>query len=230
MKWLIRQFRKLRNLRRIRRAARNNEIRIDPSDAHRLKFRVCGSGNVIKIPKLSGNGTLRIDIYGDDNHIEFGERVMIDDCLTIGIGQNHPNFGKANSSHVTIGNRCKFLACDLTMYNCHAGVEIGDETGFSFDTHIYNTDAHPVYLVDDLTRPINKVGVTKIGRRVWGCAKCTVLKNTVVADECILGWNSVVSGRFEEPNCAIVGNPARIVKRGITWRLRDENHRYIENV
>lgn len=42
-------------------------------------------------------------------------------------------------------------------------------------------------------------------------------KNAEIADGCIVGAETVVAKVFDEPDCAIAGNPAKIVKRGITW-------------
>ena len=42
-------------------------------------------------------------------------------------------------------------------------------------------------------------------------------KNVSIADNSIVGWGSIVTRRFDEPNVVIAGIPARIVKRGIDW-------------
>ena len=69
---------------------------------------------------------------------------------------------------------------------------------------IFNTDAHPVFNKD--TREIiNKVNGVEIGRHCWLGTNSTILKNTQIADDCIVGWGSVVSGKHLTPNCAIAG-------------------------
>lgn len=227
MKKLLQWYRGFRNMKRIRRLSKRNGIHVDRGDAHRLKIRIKGEGNVIEIPKLLGSGVIRIDICGDGNRIVFGRNVHVDRSLAISIGQDHPNFGKSNRSHVTIGDRCMFLGVDMAMYTSNSGIEIGDDTGISYDTHLYHTDAHPVYLIDDLTRPINHVGTMVLGKHVWVGGQATLLKNCRIGDDCIVGWGSVVSGKFPDPNCVLGGNPARIVKRGVTWKLHDP--KYTEN-
>ena len=54
-----------------------------------------------------------------------------------------------------------------------------------------------------------KTGMVKIG------------KNTKISDDSIIGWGSIVTKKFEEPNVVLAGNPAKIVKRGINWNFRD---------
>ena len=56
-----------------------------------------------------------------------------------------------------------------------------------------------------------------LGEHVWVGLGVTVLKGTVVAGHSILGAQAVVTGRFEAPNCAIAGNPARVIKRDVDW-------------
>ena len=60
----------------------------------------------------------------------------------------------------------------------------------------------------------------KIGNRVRIASNVTVCKNTEIADECIVGSQSVVAGKFTKPNCVLAGNPARVVKENVTWDRR----------
>ena len=45
-------------------------------------------------------------------------------------------------------------------------------------------------------------------------------KNVKIADNSIVGWGSIVTKEFNEPNVIIAGIPAKIVKRGINWDRR----------
>ena len=87
---------------------------------------------------------------------------------------------------------------------------------FSFNVNIYHTDAHPI-LDAKTNKIINKVKSCTIGNHVWLSANSTILKNAFIEHDCIVGWGSVVSGKFSDPFCAIASNPARVVKSGITW-------------
>ena len=42
----------------------------------------------------------------------------------------------------------------------------------------------------------------------------------IIADNSIVGWGSIVTKEFNEPNVIIAGIPAKIVKRGINWDRR----------
>ena len=49
--------------------------------------------------------------------------------------------------------------------------------------------------------------------------KATVLKGAAVAGSSVVGACSVVSKRFYRPHCVIAGNPARVLREGVDWRI-----------
>ncbi len=53
-------------------------------------------------------------------------------------------------------------------------------------------------------------GEIRIGNNVHIGLNCTILPNTEIGDNCIIGAGSVVRGKFKE-NSVIVGNPARVI-------------------
>ena len=67
-----------------------------------------------------------------------------------------------------------------------------------------------------------------IGNHCWIGANSTILKNTTIADDSIIGWGGVVSGSYSQSHCAIAGNPARVVKTNITWDSKSFND-YVDN-
>lgn len=42
-------------------------------------------------------------------------------------------------------------------------------------------------------------------------------KNVKISDNSIVGWGSIVTRKFDEPNVIIAGIPAKVVKRGVNW-------------
>ena len=44
-----------------------------------------------------------------------------------------------------------------------------------------------------------------------------------IGDNSIVGWGSIVTRRFDEPNVILAGIPAKVVKRGINWDRRSLN-------
>lgn len=219
----------LHNGRRLSRAiAAGNEITLCRQDLARIKLKIRGKGNVIRIGRLHpGAGTITISLFADNSRIEIGEGLSVSRELSINMGQNHPNFGRVVSSSVRIGEETSLESVDIGILNSRAHVEIGPRCMFSFGITLYQTDAHPIYELGT-DRILNRVGTMKIGEHVWIGAQATLLKNVQIADGSLVGWGSVVSGRFETPHVIIAGNPARqIPNRQIDWSHGDP--RYITN-
>ena len=63
-----------------------------------------------------------------------------------------------------------------------------------------------------------------IGKHCWIGAGTFIGKNVSIAPNNIIGAKSVATKSFDEEYTAIAGNPAKIVKRGITWgrNLKDK--------
>ena len=195
----------------------NNDISVSNDDLARISISIQGKDNVIKVGKLApGNGKLIIQIAGDNNVVEIKSGCIITNTLRITVGQMHFNFGAIQNVKCYIGEQCSFESCNIVTVNSNALISVDDNCMVSYNVNIYHTDAHPILDVKT-NKIINKVKSLIIGNHVWLGANSTILKNTSIEHDCIVGWGSVVSGHFAEPYCAIAGNPGRIVKSGITW-------------
>ncbi|MCB6663487.1 hypothetical protein LI167_09075 [Phocaeicola dorei] len=60
----------------------------------------------------------------------------------------------------------------------------------------------------------------EIGKYVWIGKDVKIGKNTKIPDDSIVGWGSIVTKVFHEPNIILAGIPAKIIKRGINWDRR----------
>lgn len=97
-------------------------------------------------------------------------------------------------------------------------VSIGDDSQLSWGIDIWCTDAHTI--TDLKGEPINFAKCIEIGKHVWIGKDSKIGKNVKIADNSIVGWGSIVTKEFNEPNVIIAGIPAKIVKRGINWDRR----------
>lgn len=205
-----------------------NEVIIAPEDVRRVKLGVCGKGNFIRIGKMPpGSGNIRIHIYGDNCRVEIGGVVQIDQELNVFVGLTSPVYGKVVDCSVSIGSGTSIGSACITLVSSHSSVSIGANCMFSFDVALYQTDAHPIYELGT-DRIVNMSRSMTIGDHVWLGKGVTVLKNSIIPNGCIVGWGSIVSGKFTESNSIICGNPARQIEgRKVDWRKSDP--RYITN-
>ena len=69
-----------------------------------------------------------------------------------------------------------------------------------------------------------RLAVPKLKRPVgWIGKDVKIGKNVRIADNSIVGWGSIVTKRFEEPNVILAGIPAKVVKHGVNWDRKSIN-------
>jgi len=209
-----------RNRRTLIRLSAENDIRIAPEDVGRCRLSIVGKNNVVHVGRLKDRkGVLDIRIFGDGNEVRIGEGVAVAQSLLVVAGQDHTHFGPVTGCRVSVGDRTTIESATCITYNSGAVVEIGSDCMFSYGIMLYQTDGHPV-LECATGKVVNRVGTMHIGNHVWVGGRAVILKNTSIPDDCIVGFGSVVSGRFGRSHSAIAGNPAREVTaegREITW-------------
>lgn len=173
---------------------------------------------------LTGGGFLLI-VKGDNNKVEMGT-VIIRSSSILGmtglkliVGQL-PGLGAgvsrtASGCSVRIGDRVVINGATVYLQEDGSHVYIGDDSQISWGVDIWCTDAHTI--TDLRGAPVNYADSIEIGRHVWVGKDVKIGKNTRIADNSIVGWGSIVTKRFDEPNVIIAGIPAKIVKSGVNW-------------
>ncbi len=111
---------------------------------------------------------------------------------------------------------------------------IGNNTLISANVNFRTSDGHTIF---DINNPLNVINQSKtgihIGDHVWICADATLLKDTTIPDDCIIGNSSVVTNKNYEPHSIIAGIPARTIRTGVSWSMKhiDEHIRqYTESI
>ena len=163
---------------------------------------------------LLSNGFLLI-VKGDNNIVNMGTIILRYSTilgmtgLKLIIGQL-PGLGAgvsrtANNCRIDIGNRVVINGVTLYLQEDDSYVSIGDDSQLSWGIDIWCTDF---------------AKCIEIGKHVWIGKDSKIGKNVKIADNSIVGWGSIVTKEFNEPNVIIAGIPAKIVKRGINWDRR----------
>lgn len=188
----------------------SRELRSGERIAGFTEIVIDGNDNTLELEMPLGGFENRLYIHGNGNlcqkksSFKFMTNIIcfVGSRGTLKIGKNTTMrsccVALGDMSHVEIGKECMFGECDIR-----------------------GTDSHCV--IDVVTKQaINapKSGLW-IGNRVWCGEKSRILKNAFIADGCIVGACTVVSKKFTEPNCAIAGNPAMVIRTGVTWDRYD---------
>lgn len=172
---------------------------------------ILGNGNVVSfVPK-----GVQIEIYGDNNKVEIDPSVTKWDGH---IGLGDPETPVYNC-HISIGKNAYSNGVNIIVMEDNTSVTIGKNCMFSWGIYLFASDTHTIY--DAKTKKLLNWGKEIIIEdNVWVAMDCTVLKNSFIAKNCVVGASAVVAGKFTEENCVIAGNPAKVVKRGVAWDRR----------
>ncbi|KSV67525.1 hypothetical protein N183_32190 [Sinorhizobium sp. Sb3] len=157
--------------------------------------------------------------------VEIGSNVSLPQCL-ITVGKNSRLYigdGCTISGKITVGMNSRIrIGCGLSVTGNvtmraveSTTIEIGDDCLFGSDIIIRTADGHPVY--DASTRErVNPSKSITIGKHVWIADRAVILKGADVGQASIVGVGSVLTKPISK-NCVAVGNPARVVRTGVTW-------------
>lgn len=143
-----------------------------------------------------------------DSSIELGKECIIQDDSYV--------YSKYMSV-ITLGERSTFEKRTTMISVMDSEISIGNNCMGSFDVAIVGNDGHGLFAYDD-TDVYNKSTKTIIGNNVWLGLKATILSGSNIPNNSIIGAGSVVTrSSVLECDSVSVGNPATIVKKGISW-------------
>lgn len=174
--------------------------------SHRCKIVICGKENVIRIGKLSRLKDCVITIHGNRNSIVLGESVFLN--------QTHLHI-EDNDNLIQIGDKSSIQGSTQLAVMESTCIKIGDECLLSGEINFRTGDSHS--LLDNKGKRINPSKSIFVEDHIWIGTKVLVLKGSGIPSGCMIGAGSLINKVFDEQNCVIAGNPAKIVKRDIGW-------------
>ncbi len=123
--------------------------------------------------------------------------------------------------NIIVKDNAKLSIGDNTYFTSDMHIEvvnelsIGKDCAISWGVTIIDDDHHQL-ISNSKGNSVEKNSV-EIGNKVWIGCNATILKNTVIGNNCIIAANSLVKGTFPD-NCLIGGVPAKILKENIDWK------------
>lgn len=184
-----------------------------------IKINNSSSSNIIHLnDNFPNKGGISVNIKGNHNLVELIGNCQIQGNLTISI---LPAGGGLPSSYcsVTVGEGTIFngntnFVLAETNNDCH----VGKGCLFANNITLKTSDSHFIYDVNSNTR-LNIARSINISDNVWICENVSILKGASIGKDSVIGCNSVVSRHFDASNVIIAGNPAKIVKENIYWKV-----------
>lgn len=107
-----------------------------------------------------------------------------------------------------IGEGCLIFPSDFS--DMPFLIEIGNHVAISAGTTFITHDGS-VWIFEDHPR-MDLFGTIRVGDNVYIGLGCTILPNTVIGSNCIIGTGSVVRGVIPDDS-VVFGNPARVVMK-----------------
>lgn len=185
------------------------------------------NGNNFVCKGLMMNSSLKMS--GKNNQIFIDEKVKLNNMQIVISGNNNRFIiHKGVTFHeggrvkledennlIEIGENTDFVNCFFAVSDYNSKIIIGSESMFSAQIVIRNSDAHSI--LNKEGKRINYAKDTIIGNRVWVAYGATILKGSLIEDDCIIGSQSVIAGLHMPQGSIAAGNPAKIVKENIKW-------------
>lgn len=133
------------------------------------------------------------------------------------------------SGNYSIGRGCRIDVGPNAVINVGSGgfinanskliiqhsLNIGDNCAISWGVQILDDDFHELIS----TRQIKKSNEINIGNQVWIGCNVKIYKGVTIPNGCVVASDSVVKGGEFVENSLIAGNPAKVVRENISWKL-----------
>lgn len=103
---------------------------------------------------------------------------------------------------------------------CENRIEIGKNVAIANNVKIMDSDFHQILNSEGIC--INPSAPIYIGNNVWIGVGATILKGVTIGDGAIIGSGAVVTKNVPA-HSVVAGNPAKIIKENIQWRLDKPN-------
>lgn len=183
--------------------------------------------------KLSVNSKARIEL---PSKISFGLIKIGINCGPFYKGENSRTYfilgenavisfkGKCNinrgsvinvtSGLCVLGNN--FAANANFLLSCEKKIVMGENVLFGWNCTVIDGDGHSV--IDSIThKKQNEPEDILVGNHVWVAANASLLKGCVLGNNSVVGYGSVVTGKFNDNGGIIAGVPGKTLKTNITW-------------
>lgn len=174
----------------------------------------------IKIKKNAKFGQIKIGI----NYGPFDKGIKDSTIIKIGKNACLSFNGECNISSGSILNVSagvcifgeRFAANANFLLSCEKSIIFGNDVLFGWSCTVIDGDGHSIINVENDT-VINEPKEIKIENHVWVSACSTILKGTYISKDSIVGYGSIVTGKFKTSGNILAGGPAKLISENRNW-------------
>lgn len=191
---------------------RDNRIDLGRASLSNVEVDIVGDGNQIIAGEGTGLWNLRIRLRGNGHQIIFGRNCRV--------SRGGVFWFEDENGRLEIGDNSTMVEAHIVVDEPGSQVTIGADCMFANDIEIRTSDSHAILDAQTGER-INPARDVTIGDRVWIAAHAIVLKGVQIGHDSIVAAGAVVT-KSCAPGVILAGNPAAVIKEGVTWR-RERN-------
>ncbi len=194
-----------------------------------IRQSIRGKGNVFQAEEVAFNN-VELDVIGDDNQIIIGRGGALTNVRFRLRGSGHRiEFGENcrisrgallwfedENGLLQVGSNTTMVEVHIAVTESGSKVVIGEDCMFANDIDLRTGDSHSVIDVSTGER-LNCPDNINIGRHVWIAPHSVILKGVNIGENSIVATGAVVTKSFES-GVIIGGNPAKIIKAGVSWK------------
>lgn len=173
-----------------------------------LLLKIKGKNNVVHISTPYKFSLCKIRMECDDGKIFIGKHCSLTKTIIF--------LERGNSPVIKIGDDC--TSAQLTIFSRgKKSLTIENDCMFASNIVIRLTDSHLIFKRGTKEVINTQKSYAYIGHHSWIGEDVRITKNAHIAPNSIIGIGSIVSGEFHEEYTCIAGNPAKVVKREVSW-------------
>lgn len=184
-----------------------NSFQADGARLSNVVLDILGDRNRITIREGCILYNVKFHIRGSDHVIEIGKNCRFTRSGLIWL--------EDDGCTLSIGQGTTMVDVALAVTEPSSRITIGEECMFANDIDIRCGDSHSIIETASGNR-INYAEDVIIGRHVWVAAHAIILKGVTIGADSVVASGAIVT-RSCEPGSILAGNPARVIKSGISW-------------
>lgn len=181
-------------------------INIDGILPKNVELNYKNDNNKIIINGGGDNSKIKINFLGENAKLIIGKNVNFRGVITL-----------SNNSVIEIGDNFKSTNGITLLCRDNCKIKIGKNCLFATNILIRTSDEHSIYDINSKLL-INKNKNIEIMDDVWVCDNVLILKGSTICEGSVIGAKSVVCG-YVPNNVIAAGNPCRIIKPNIFWKI-----------
>jgi len=143
---------------------------------------------------------------GDGNTIIIEANAEVNGCVF---------FMDDDNNVIHIGEHTTFTGKTELIANEGTEITIGSDCMFAYGIVLRSGDHHSI--LNEQGVRVNPAKSILIGNHVWVGQNAFILKNVHILDGCVVGACSVVTKSILDMNTIIAGNPAKVIKKNVSW-------------